>query len=178
MDLFASSLVFSISMCFWCSCLSALPCSTVGIIVLLPFTAMQSMIAVSTLNDQYGSRSFCTSALVDGKLWSMRSESMLTCLSSSVAIPISFAVMQSSMSVHDIVALMVTQMPGILSSHFGFWLCLDSQPVMNRCCSVLYGILMWYWCILNSIAWCMCDRLAISFLNITTSGLWSVITLT
>ena len=84
-----------------CSCFSALSCSASGIIFLMPFIAMPSMIAVSSPNDQYCCSSFCTSALVDGQPLRVISNSMPMCLSSSVSILIFSPVMQSDMSMHD-----------------------------------------------------------------------------
>ena len=74
------------------------------------------MIAISSLNDQYVYRSFCTSGLVDGQTQNMKSDGMSMCSSSSAAIFISSAVMQSGFSVHDCIALMVMNIPGISSS--------------------------------------------------------------
>ena len=115
----ASSCVFSIPMWFRCSCFSVLPCSTMGIFIQLPFITVTSMIAISSLNDQYACRSFCISALVDGQPQSSSSDSMPMCSSSSITILISSALMQSSMSMHDSVEVMVIHMPGISSSLFG-----------------------------------------------------------
>ena len=47
------------------------------------------------------------------------------------------------------IALMVMHMPGISSSLFVSWLCLDSQSAMNCCCTDVYSILMLHWQILN-----------------------------
>ena len=83
--------------------------------------------------------------------------------------------MQSGMSMHDSIALMVMHLPGISSSPFVSWLCLDSQPMMNSYGPGLYSILMLFWSICSSILWSLCDRLPTSFLNIATNGLWSVV---
>ena len=61
-----------------------------------------------------------------------------------VAILISSAVMQSGMSLHESIALMVMHMPGICCVLFDSWLCLDSQSAMNNCGPGLYSILMLY----------------------------------
>ena len=53
---------------------------------------------------------------------------------------------------------------------FVLWLDLDSQFVMNSAASGLYSILMLYWFIVNTILWSICDKLATSFLNITTNS--------
>ena len=92
---------------------NAFSCSAAGIIIILPFIAIPSMIAISCLNDQYGCRCLCTSALIDSQLWSMNSDSMPMCLLSIIANLISSAIMQSGMSVHDSIDLIVIQMPGI-----------------------------------------------------------------
>ena len=125
MDWCTRSLVFSIPVCFTCSCFSSLSCSTVCII-LLSIIAMPSMIASSSQNDQYGCRSFYTKAMVNGQPQSMSSNSMHMCLSFSIANLMSSVSMQSGMSIHDSIALMVMHMPGISSSPFVLWLCLNS----------------------------------------------------
>ena len=145
--------------------------------ILLPFLAMLSMTVISSLNDQYGCRSFCTSTLVAGQSRIMSSDSMPMYCSSGVAILISSVVMQSDMSVHDSIVLMVMHMPQISLSLFVFLLCLDSQSVMNNYGLGLYSIHILYCCIINSILWCLCDGLAASFLKIGTSALLSVILL-
>ena len=117
-DLCASSLVFSIPLWIRGSCFSVLSYSIAGIIIILLFTAIPSMVAVSSVNDQYGCRYFCTSALVDGRPCSVSSTSMSMCSSSIIAILTSSAVRKSSMSMHDTVVLMAMHMPGISSSLF------------------------------------------------------------
>ena len=67
MDSHPSSLVFSISIWFRCSCFSAISCSASDIIVLLLFIAMLSMISPSILSDQYACRFSAP------QLWSMAS---------------------------------------------------------------------------------------------------------
>ena len=84
--------------------------------------------------------SFCTSALVNGQQQSTPSDTMHMCPSSTVAIYISSVVMQSGMFVPDSIMLMVMHMPGICSSLFVSWLCLDSQSAMNSCGPGLYSI--------------------------------------
>ena len=89
---------------------------------------------------------------------------------------ISSVVIQSGMSVHDSIALMVMHMPAVSSSVS--WLCLDSQSAMNNCVQGLFCILTIYWWILNDILYSLCDKLATFFLKIPTRVLWSVIMLT
>ena len=86
---------------FRCSCFSALSYSFVDMIILLPFIAVPSMIAISSLNDHYQCRPAFTSALVDGQPCSMNSDSMHMCSSSDLAILITFTVTQSGMSMYD-----------------------------------------------------------------------------
>ena len=104
-----------------------------GIIIILSFIEMPSMIVISSLNNQYGCRSFCTSALVSGQLQSIHSGSMPKHLSPSVDILISSAVLQSGISKHEFMALMVIHMSEFLCL-FVSRLSLDSQSVMNNCC--------------------------------------------
>ena len=46
-------------------------------IILLPFMAIKSIIAICSLNDQYSHRPFCTSALIDERPHNTYSDSML-----------------------------------------------------------------------------------------------------
>ena len=159
------------------SCFCALSCDAAGIIIFLSFIAVLSMIAISSVNDHYGCGSFFTSALVDDQPWNTNSDSMPMCLSSSIAISISSAIIQCGMSMHDSLAFMVLHIPEIYSSlYFGYaWI-----ASLHWIAEVpgLHSILMLYWCILSSILWSLCNRLAISFLHITISSLCYVITLT
>ena len=93
--------LFSLPLSFRCSCFSVLPCSVAFIIIILPFTAMSSMIVISSVNDQYSCKSFCTSTLVSSLLFNMSSDTMAMFSSSSVAILTSYAIMQSGMSMND-----------------------------------------------------------------------------
>ena len=106
------------------SCFITSSCSNVGVIILLPLMAIPSMIAILSLNDQYGCNSFCTPVYVDGQPCSMSSANVLRCLSYGVTSLISSAVMQSGMSIYGSIALMVMYFPGISSSLLVFWLAL------------------------------------------------------
>ena len=77
MDSHASSLVFSMPIWFDCSWFSALLCSDLSTIILLPHMTIPSVIATSSLNDQYDCSFFCTSAFVDGQLHMTYSDSTL-----------------------------------------------------------------------------------------------------
>ena len=145
-------------------------------IILPPFMAFPSLIAVSSLNYLYGCCSFCTSTFVDGQLWTTCSDRIPKCSSSSITILISSALMQSGMAIHNSIALMIMPIPDISSYPFVLQLCLHSQSAMNSCGPGLYSILMLYWWIHMSILCSLCDRLATS-LEISTSRLRSVITL-
>ena len=117
MDSCSSSHVFLVPLRLNYSCFSALSYSAAGIcIIILPFIAMLSMIAISSLNDQYGFRSFFTSALDDGQPQSASSDSMLMCLSYSSTSLIFSAVMQSHISVCNSFAVMAIHIPEISSS--------------------------------------------------------------
>ena len=121
-----------------CSCFSALSYSSTGIIICQPFIAVQSMIAISSPNDQFGYLSFCTSALVNGQPWSMSSESMPMCLSPSVAILI-----LPQMSCNPCMILLHLCNADVWDFLISmWWLCLDSQSAMNSCGPGLYNILM------------------------------------
>ena len=62
---------------------------------------------------------------------------IMRCSSSSLSFLIASAVMQSCMSMHASILLMVMCMPGISSFPFVLWFCLDSQFAMNSC-SLVY----------------------------------------
>ena len=129
---------------------SVLSCSDVGIINLLPLMANTSMIAVSSLNDQHGCSSLCSSVFVDGKLWNMSSANSLGCPSPRPVSLISSAVILACLCMTHI-ALIVMYMPGFSSSLSVLQLCVDSQSVTNSQGPGLYSILMLYLCICNSI---------------------------
>ena len=95
------------SMWFKCSWFSALFCSHAGTIILLPVIAAPSVITVSSLNDQYGCISFHASAFVDSQPHNTYSDSLPKYLSCTIASLISYAVLQSSMSMRDSIAFMV-----------------------------------------------------------------------
>ena len=57
---------------------------------------------------------------------------------------------QSGMSVHDSIVLMVVHLLGISVSLFASSLCLDSQSVMNSCDPGLYSSLVLHLSFLNS----------------------------
>ena len=178
MNSYASSLVFSITMWFRCSCFSAFSCSTAGIIILLPFIAILSMIVIPSVNDQYGYRSFCISALVSGQSWNKRHNNMPMCSLSSIANLISFAFMQFGMSVHDSIALMLMHIPRMSSSLLVLRLCLEIQSAMNSYGPDFYSFPTLYCCILSGILWSLCDMHATSFFKIATPvacDLWSYI---
>ena len=126
-DSHASSLVFPIPIWFLCSWFSALSCSATGIILLLPLIAMHSMIVISYLIDDYGCKSFCIPALVNGLLQSMSSESMPMCSLSSLAVLFLQLWCSLVCQCMTLTELMVIHMPGISSSLFVSWLCLDRQ---------------------------------------------------
>ena len=150
--------------------------STVGIIILLTLIAVLSMTAIWSLNDQHGCRSFCIPALDDSLSLSMSSDSMPMCSSSSIAILISSAIMQSGMSMHDSIALIVMHMPRISSSLFCgcVWIAnLQWIPVAQACIVFLHCIAVFL-----VVYFKVSDRLAKSVLNIAAIDLWSVFTLT
>ena len=118
MGSYASSIVFSTAIWLRLSCISALSWSAAGTIILLPFIAVHSMSAISSVNYQYGCNSFCSSNFVDGQQWSMSSDNMPRCLSYIVAILISSALMQLGMLMHESIVLMVIHMSSISSYLF------------------------------------------------------------
>ena len=135
MDSCVTSLVLSMPIWFKCCCFSTPSCSTACIDILLSYIAILSMIVISSLNDQYGGRSFCHG------VWVL---TVCLCSLSSVAIPISSGVMQYGISVHDSITLMVMHMPGFLHlcmSHGCVWIAsLWWVAVAKACIVLLYYI--------------------------------------
>ena len=130
MDSKASRLVYSILMWFRGSCFSTLSWSTAGIINLLPIIAL-----LSWLQSHLWLTSMAAGIFVL-KLWLMVSHVvwvLSACLyAHHLALLFLFLLLtdnnsyQSGMSMHDCIALMVVHMPGMSSSLFVLWLCLES----------------------------------------------------
>ena len=93
--------------------------------------AIPSILTVSSLNDQCGHSSFNASDFVDGQPSNTYSDIIPKYSLSRVAKHISFAVIQSSTSMHDSIAFMLMLIPGISLSLFVSWLCLDSHSAMK-----------------------------------------------
>ena len=74
--------------------ISTLSRSGVGTIIILLFIAIESMLVILSLNDQYGCSSFCSSALV---MSSLRVIVLTACLSAHHLL----------LSIHDSIELMV-----------------------------------------------------------------------
>ena len=164
---------FSIPMWFrWSSSNACLKDS--GITTCLPLSMIPSIIAMSSWNVQYV-HMFCG-------IWSLFSMASLCkktqTSSCDVACCNCCIVMQSGMFVVICLVSIFNCMPGISASLFSVWFCLESQSVMNRSGPGLYMILTLYWCILSRIHCILWGNVAVSFLKIATSGLWSVIILT
>ena len=73
---------------------------------------------ISTLYNQYGCSSFSPLAFVNGQPWSTRSDRMLRCLLSIIAVLISSALMQYGMFMYASIVSMVMHMVGISLSLF------------------------------------------------------------
>ena len=148
--------------------------SSAGTLVLWFFSiTIPSVTAISSLIDQYGCTSFQTLDFVGGQLHIRQFACTPICLSSRVTYHHVF--WDVNVCFYCIYAY--AAMPGI-SSLFILWLCLDRQAAINNCELGLYRILMLYWWIHSSIFCNLFDRFDTSFLKFSTSGLWSVITLT
>ena len=96
-------------------------------------------------------RSICTLVLVDGMLQSKTFVSKPMYPSSGIAIHISSTLLQSSMSIHDTIALMLMHHAWDFFIFVCLMVCLDSMTAINVCGPGMCSILMLYWCILNSI---------------------------
>ena len=125
MDSCASKQIWFMSMWLRCSCSSDLSCGATGIIIVLPFIAIPSMIAISSMNDQYFCSSFCTFSFCQWPAMNAHSDSMPRCTSPSFAPLIFSAVMEYGRSMYDSIAFMMIHMPHISLSLSVSWLCLD-----------------------------------------------------
>ena len=82
--------------------------------------------------------------------------------------------MHSRMFVVVCIASTFMSMPCISMYLFSVWLCLESQSVMKSSGFGLYIIPTQNWHTLRRMCCILCDKVATSFLNITTRGLWLV----
>ena len=148
--------------------------STSGIIACLSFMMILSITAMPSLHDQYILMSSRTWSLISSHPVMMYPLSCCKCSSWLVTCCICVIDLHSGMFI-DVSTL--TSMPCISSSLFSIWLCLDSQSAIKSSGPGLHIILTQYWCIYRRMCWIHCDRVAMSFLNIATRDLWSVIIL-
>ena len=119
--------------------------------------------------------SWCIWSLLSGHPTMMYPFNCCKCSSCVVVCCICWIDMYSGTFVDVYIASTLMSMPCIASFLFSIWFCLDSQSAMNICNPGLYIILTQYWCIFRRIHLILCDRVAMSFLNIATRGLQSVI---
>ena len=141
----------------------------------LPLSIMPPITASSSLYDQSGCTSMCSSSLLSGQPEIIIPFSCCRWLSSDDACCISATDTHSGISVADCLMSTCISMPLIGLSFPSVWLCLDSQSAIKISGPGLYMIWTLYWWIFNSMH-CMCyDNVATSFLNIDASGLWSAI---
>ena len=130
------------------------------------------MIAISSLNDQYGCSSFCTSSFVYGQPCNTYSDSLPKSSSSAVAILIPSAVMQSGISLLHLLLCSFQVFPCLCLSCGSIWLA-NLQRI------TVVHIFAWFLC-------CVDESTVISFvvsvigfvmpfLKIATSSLWSAI---
>ena len=115
---YTSTLVFYMPICFICSCFTALFCSIVGMIILLPLMANPTYDCNLIPEWPIQLKFLFNSAFVDCQPWSMSSVNAWKCSFFRVVSIISSVVLQSGMSMHDSIALMVMHMSGICLSHF------------------------------------------------------------
>ena len=110
------------------------------------------------------------SALVNSHLCITQVNSAPLWSPSRVGHLISFGIMHSGRSVHVPLAFMFKLIPGISSSQFSLYLCLDSQSTITNWGPGFYRTIMFYW---YTWRWKHCilfNRVAMSFLKITISG--------
>ena len=144
MDSQGSSLVFS-SHVVYVQLVQLFYWNDAGIIILLPFIVILSLITLSFLSDPHSCRSFSTPSLIHGQLHNMYSDSFLRCSSSVVTDLFSSVVMQYGISMHDLISFMIMFIASISSSSlFVSWVWPDSQSAVNSCGADLYRIHMLY----------------------------------
>ena len=152
-------------------------CNLSGITTCLPFRLTPRITVISSQNMLYGLRFCAMWSLFSGHPLKICSFSCCKWLSSDAAHCSSCIIMHSGMFIVVCMVLMCTCIPGISLSLFSLWFCLETQSAMKRSGPGLYIILTLYWLILRRIHYSLCDSVTTSFVNIVTSGLWSVISL-
>ena len=159
-----------------CSWSSACGCSTLGMIIHLPFMITPSITDMSSLMGQYGLMSRCNCFLASSQPVIIKHCSLCKCLSCLVTCWIQYMDMHSGTSVTTCTSSTLMSKPLMTSSLSSLWLCLDSQSAIKISGPGFYTILIMYWWILRMMHWVLWDRVASSFLNMVTRGLWSIIT--
>ena len=158
-------------MCLLCSCCSSCFCNWKGIIILLSFITMPSIIANSFLTDQCCLMLRYTSSFLCSQPCIMYAFSSCRCASSHVV------AYKSSMDVHTgvfakvLIAFTFTLIPVISWSLFSVWLLQDSLSTMYMSGPDLYMTYTLYWCIHSIICCYHWVNIALSLLRITNKGL-------
>ena len=126
-------------MCSWCSIYPQ--SDAAAIIIFFTCHSILSIITISSLYDQYGCRSFCTSC---GSLMAIHTVHMIASLGTHHLWLLTYILLLSCslVCVYMNMAFMAMFISSISSSLFVLWLCLDSQSGMNKCGPGLYSILM------------------------------------
>ena len=166
---------FSMAMSLTCSWSSGCCCSTLEMIICLPFMITPSITNMSSLMDQYCLMSWCNCSLACGQPLIIKDCTLCKCSSCLVTCWIYCMDMYSSTSVKTCTTSTLMSKPLNALPFFSWWVCWDNQSAITVSGSGLYIILILYWWILMMMWWILWDSIATSFLNMATKGLWSVI---
>ena len=153
-----------------CCCCSICFCNWIGIIILLPFLTMPSIITNLFLIGQYASHHnpllpYCG---VSPALY--LTISSCRCASSCVAACMSSMNVYTDMVTELLIAFTFILTPAISWSLFSAWLIQDNQSMVYKSGLVLYMMCTLNWCI-HSIMYGNCwDNMITSLLSIATNG--------
>ena len=157
-----------------CSCCSISFCNWKGIIILVPFVAMPSIITNSFLIGQYCLMLCSTSSLLHGLPCIIYSFCSCSCAFSHIAYCMSSIGTHTGMFIEVLMALMFIVIPSV--SWLSVWLLWESLSMMYMPGPGLYMMYTLYWCSHRIIQCNHWDCMVRSLLSIATNGLWSVMT--
>ena len=150
-------------MWFVWSCSSICCLRLFGMTICLPFSIMPSITASSSLYDQWGFRSTCSSSLVLGHPAIMQFFNHWMWLSCADACCISAMDTHAGMSVALGMVSTYISMSFIGLSFPSIWLYLDNQSTIKILGPGLYIIWTLFWLMFSNMHWMHCDNVATSF---------------
>ena len=114
-----------------CICSNALGCNCFGIMIHMPFIAISSITASSSLNVQYGHMSCYTSPLLNGQHSTMYALKSYSCMSLTVTFWMSCIILPAGMFVISLIMLTISFMLAI----FYLYSTCDSVLRVNQLCT-------------------------------------------